>query len=110
VGSRFRPQGVTRAAHAAEIQYVFEYWGRRTPMSMVSEDDKAMAALMHGCWVAFAKSGKPDCPSGETWPAYDPKSDALMEFGRQSGVRRAFRKPQLDATEAVELRRLGFAN
>ena len=58
VGSRFRP-GMTRAAHAAEIQYVWEYWGRRTPMSEVSEEDKAMAGLMHACWVAFAKTGAP---------------------------------------------------
>lgn len=92
IGSRFRP-AMTRAAHAAEIQYVFEYWGRRTPMSVVSDEDRAMAGLMHGCWVAFAKSGRP-CPE---WPAYDTSSDRLMEFGSPSGVRAGFRKPQLDA-------------
>ena len=110
VGTRFRDAGVTRAAHAAEIQYVFEYWGRRTPMNAVSDEDKAMASLMHGCWAAFASTGRPDCPSGETWPAYDPKTDQLMEFGQTSGVRTRFRKPQLDATEAVALRRLERAN
>jgi para-nitrobenzyl esterase len=110
VGSRFRPMGVTRAAHAAEIQYVFEYWGRRTPMSAVSDEDKAMASLVHGCWVAFARTGRPDCPSGPKWPAYDPRRDELMEFGQASGVRRGFRKRQLDATQAVELRRLGLSN
>jgi para-nitrobenzyl esterase len=105
VGARFRDAGVTRAAHAAEIQYVFEYWGRRTPMSEVSDEDRAMARLIHGCWTAFARTGRPDCPSGEAWPAYDPRSDKLMEFGRASGVRTRFRKPQLDATEAVAFRR-----
>ena len=99
VGSRFRPM-VTRAFHAAEIQYVFEYWGRRTPLSMIKPDDKAMADLMHGCWVAFAKTGKPDCAG---WPAYDPRSDQLMEFGAQSGVRTHFRKSRLDAQEAFAL-------
>jgi para-nitrobenzyl esterase len=53
VGSRFRP-AVTRSAHASEIQYVWEYWGRRTPMSTVSDEDKAMASLTHACWVSFA--------------------------------------------------------
>ena len=86
-----------RAVHAAEIQYVWEYWGRRTPMSMVSDEDRAMAGLMHGCWVAFAKTGRP-CAQ---WPAYDPKTDRLMEFGAPSGVRQGFRKPQLDAAEAA---------
>lgn len=100
VGSRFRPT-VKTAAHAAEIQYVFEYWGRRTPMSLVSEDDKAMANLMHACWVTFAKASAPAC--GQAWPAYDPKTDRLLEFGAQSGVRSHFRKPQLDFQQAVAL-------
>jgi para-nitrobenzyl esterase len=85
---------MTTAAHAAEIQYVWEYWGRRTPMSVVSDEDRGMATLMHGCWVTFAKTGAPACAG---WPAYDPKTDRLMEFGSPSGVRTGFRKTQLDA-------------
>jgi len=98
VGSRFRP-AQTRAAHAAEIQYVFEYWGRRTPMSVASDEDRAMATLMHGCWVAFARSGAPRC-GDDAWPAYEAQSDRLMEFGANSGVRTHFRKSQLDAQKA----------
>jgi len=107
VGSRFRP-AVKTAAHAAEIQYVFEYWGRRTPMSVVSEDDKAMAALMHACWVSFAKTSAPRC-GAEAWPAYDARVDKLMEFGTESGVRTNFRKPQLDFQQIVALPSLGLA-
>jgi para-nitrobenzyl esterase len=102
IGARFRPV-VTRAFHTAEIQYVLEYWGRRTPLSAVAADDRAMATLMHGCWVAFARTGKPACPSGPAWPAYDPKTDQLMEFGQASGVRTNFRKSRLDAQEAAIL-------
>ena len=102
VGSRFRP-AVTHAFHAAEIQYVFEYWGRRTPMSMVSEDDKAMAALMHSCWVAFAKTSAPACATGPAWPTYTSASDQLMEFGASSGIRTNFRKSRLDAQEVGAL-------
>jgi para-nitrobenzyl esterase len=101
VGSRFRP-AVTRSAHAAEIQYVFEYWGRRTPMSQVSDEDKAMASLMHACWVSFAKTGAPKC-GPDAWPAYNPAKDQLMEFGASSGVRINFRKIQLDSQEAAVL-------
>jgi len=105
VGSRFRPT-VKTAAHAAEIQYVFEYWGRRTPMSLVGEDDKAVAALMHACWVSFAKVSAPKCGNA-AWPAYDAKTDKLMEFSADSGVRTNFRKPQLDLQQAVALPTLG---
>ncbi|MDP3853413.1 carboxylesterase/lipase family protein [Phenylobacterium sp.] len=107
VGSRFRP-AVKRAFHAAEIQYVFEYWGRRTPMSAVSDEDKAMASLMHACWVSFAKAGVPKC-GPQAWPAYSPKSDQLMEFGAGNGVRPAFRKSRLDAQEAVALPTLALS-
>jgi para-nitrobenzyl esterase len=98
VGARFRGQ-TNRASHAAEIQYVLEYWGRRTPMAVVSDEDRAMAALMHRCWTTFAKTTVPAC-GDQTWPAYDPKSDQLMEFGATTGVRTGYRKPELDAVEA----------
>ncbi|HEV2530191.1 carboxylesterase/lipase family protein [Phenylobacterium sp.] len=101
IGSRFRP-AKTRASHADEIQYVWEYWGRRTPMSLVSDEDKRTAALMHACWVAFAKTGAPKC-GAEPWPAYTPSGDQLMEFGAASGVRTHLRKAQLDAQEGAVL-------
>jgi para-nitrobenzyl esterase len=98
VGSRFPPTK-TRASHADEIQYAWEYWGRRTPMSMVSAKDQEVATLMHACWVSFAKTGVPKCGTG-AWPAYTPTGDQLMEFGKESGVRTHFRKAQLDAEQA----------
>ena len=101
VGSRFGPSK-TRASHADEIQYAWEYWGRRTPMSMVSAKDQAVASLMHTCWVSFAKTGTPAC-GPNAWPAYDPAKDQLMEFGAASGVRTNLRKTQLDFQQAVTL-------
>lgn len=101
VGTRFRPR-MTTAAHAAEIQYVWEYWGRRTPMSVVSDEDRAMATLMHGCWVSFARTSVPSC-GPDVWPTYGPSSDKLMEFGSPSGIRTKFRKAQLDVQQVVAM-------
>lgn len=106
VGDRFR-RVLSRAHHAAEIQYVFEYWGRRTPDSVVSDEDRAMARLMHGCWVAFARTGAPAC-EGQAWPAYDPVSDQLLEFGSETAVRQGFARRQLDAVEQFALPTLGL--
>ncbi len=106
VGSRF-PVSKTRASHADEIQYAWEYWGRRTPMSMVSAKDQEVASLMHACWVSFAKTSVPKC-GAQTWPAYTPGGDQLMEFGKEAGVRTHFRKAQLDAQEASTLPTLGL--
>lgn len=108
VGSRFRP-AVTTAAHAAEIQYVLDYWGRRTDPASISPEDRAMAELVHGCWTTFAKTSIPACGPGEGWPAYDPSTDKLMEFGDGPGVRAGFRKRQLDAQDLVALPTMGVA-
>jgi para-nitrobenzyl esterase len=57
---------------------------------------------MHGCWVAFIKTGAPQCQAGgREWPAYDGASDELMEFSLDPGVRQHFRKRELDAQEAA---------
>ena len=101
VGSRF-PPSKTRASHADEIQYAWEYWGRRTPAGMINAKDQEVASLMHACWVSFAKTSVPKCGATD-WPAYTPAGDQLMEFGAASGVRTHLRKTQLDAQEAVAL-------
>jgi len=102
------------AAHASEISYVFGGKMRpddappAAPGSALaappepSDEDKAMAVLMHSCWVAFAKTGEPKCASGPAWPKYDAKADQLMEFGMPSGVRANFRKEALDTATAAE--------
>lgn len=102
------------AAHAAEIAYVFggqmRAPGAPPPAANSalanppppSEEDKAMAVLMHSCWVAFAKTGEPKCASGPDWPKYDAKTDQLMEFGAPSGVRTNFRKDALDKAQMAE--------
>jgi len=86
--------------HASEIPFVFDSLDAvpgRTPL--ISPSERALAALAHSCWVAFAKTGAPNCAGGQAWPAYDPSTDQLLEFGADTGVRQHFRKAQLDAQE-----------
>jgi para-nitrobenzyl esterase len=95
------------ASHASEIPYVY---GSPRPLRAAagaagaepSDEDKAMATLMHSCWAAFAKTGEPKCASGPAWPKYDAKTDQLMEFGAPAGVRTNFRKAELDKFTAAE--------
>jgi para-nitrobenzyl esterase len=85
------------ANHTSENPYVFD-----TQMivpnyaSEIVQEDRDHAALMHSCWVAFAKTGVPTCKGGPAWPAYRPASDQLLEFGLTTEVRTHFRTPQLD--------------
>ena len=77
-------------------------------MSAVSEEDRAMAILMNGCWAAFAKTGRPDCPGGQAWPAYSRSADTLLEFGRESGLRTGFQSGRLDFQDRTRLPGLGL--
>ncbi len=89
--------------HASEIPFVFDSLDAvpgRTPL--ITPSERATAALAHSCWVGFAKTGAPVCAGGQAWPAYEPDTDELLEFGVESGVRQHFRKAPLDAQEKAE--------
>jgi para-nitrobenzyl esterase len=62
-----------------------------------------MTALIHGCWVAFAKTGAPDCPATPVWPAYSATTDQLMDFDVQPAVRGGVAKARFDALERAVL-------
>ncbi|MHB8530261.1 MAG: carboxylesterase/lipase family protein, partial [Caulobacteraceae bacterium] len=74
--------------------------GRLTP------GERAQAAFVHSCWVGFARTGRPKCAGSPAWPAYNPKTDELLDFDDPTQVRAHFRKAQLDAQEAAA-KRLG---
>jgi para-nitrobenzyl esterase len=91
------------ANHTSENPYVFDsQMGIPNYANEIVDDDRALAKLMHSCWVAFAKTGAPTCSGAPDWPAYTPASDRLMEFGISTGVRENFRKSQLDAQQKAQ--------
>ena len=93
------------APHASEIPFVFDSWSHVDPKlsrGVEAADDRALTAIVHACWVAFARTGAPTCPTPQPWPAYTPGRDQLMEFGETTALRTHFKKPQLDAQEAAK--------
>ena len=93
---------VPGSAHASEIGFAFDSWDKSGRGAAADAETRALTAVMHGCWVAMAKTGRLDgCVPGG-WPAYDPAKDQLMEFGVSTGVRTNFRKPYLDAQQAAK--------
>jgi para-nitrobenzyl esterase len=87
-----------RAAHGAEVFYVFDTLGRQPADPVVpTAGDMRLAAEMHARWVAFARTGKPDIPGAPHWPAYSAAADPWMVFGPdRSGVQAHVLKTQLD--------------
>ena len=88
------------APHGGEIPFVFGSWPPAFDR-LASAESHAMEALVHGCWVAFAKTGNPS--NARTWPTYSPTTDQLMEFDENSGPVAHFRKAQYDGLETVML-------
>jgi para-nitrobenzyl esterase len=96
---------VKGAGHATEIPFVFDSWataGKILGGVVPAKADLEETAIMHGCWVSFAKHGRPEKCAPGGWPAYDPVKDQLYEFGVANGVRTHLRKPLLDAQEAAK--------
>lgn len=91
------------ANHTSEIPYVFDSQMAVPVYKLeIQDEDKAMAARIHSCWVAFAKIGRPVCDGGPDWPAYSASRDAMMDFGRALVVLQHWRKPELDAVERAQ--------
>jgi para-nitrobenzyl esterase len=80
-----RRRRTPRARHGMEMLFVFEALERApVPLSVITPDDREEMTRVHGCWVAFVKAGRPDCPGGPVWLPYDPRQDRLMVFADAS--------------------------
>ena len=73
------------AFHATEIPYVFETI-RVNLGDKTTESDARAAKQAHLYWVNFAKTGDPNGDGLPKWPAYEAKSDVVMEFTNSGPV------------------------
>jgi para-nitrobenzyl esterase len=99
---------VADASHGTEMLFVFQALDRApVPLRVTSDADKAEMAKVHGCWVAFVKTGVPACPGGPAWPAYTAAGDQLLRFGQDGAtVETHFRKAAYDVLDGIEAGRL----
>lgn len=97
---------VQRAGHGSEMLFVFESLNRApVPIRRIADEDVAEEHLLHGCWVAFARTGVPACPGAPPWPAYDPVTAALMRFADQPTVEPRFNAAAYDLEDQIEAER-----
>jgi len=94
------------AGHDSEIPFVFDSWNHLGALGAglkLSDRDKAMTALVHSCWVAFAKTGAPTCAGGPAWPAYTRKRDTLIDFDAPTTLKTHFAATRYEAQAAAVL-------
>jgi para-nitrobenzyl esterase len=70
------------AYHGSEIPFVFAH----LPPVHTDETDLRVERAVHGCWVAFAKTGKPSCPDAPDWTAFGAEHK-WMVFDAQPSAR-----------------------
>ncbi|WP_438391815.1 carboxylesterase/lipase family protein [Caballeronia sp. DA-9] len=80
------------AYHGSELWYVF---GTMDAMPWPwRASDRALADVMSDVWVAFARTGDPDVPAIEHWPAFGASGQAMV-FGDGVKVSAPFNAAQL---------------
>jgi para-nitrobenzyl esterase len=73
-----------QSCHCLEIPFVFNNLENWTDSPMLKGAKPAemarLAEAMHGAWIAFARTGKPDHPGLPAWPPYTREHRMTMRF------------------------------
>lgn len=97
--SSFRPNQ-PGAAHGEELPYVFDTWSKIPQLAnVVNDQDRLVTKIMHDCWVAFARTGHPQCGGVPKWPAYEDTTDWTMELGAAPQLHKHYRQMQYAAQD-----------
>jgi para-nitrobenzyl esterase len=76
---RGQPGGDKGATHASDIPFAFDTVAAKYGKDLTASD-AAAAHAMNAYWVAFTRTGRPEAAGLPAWPAYDQKTDSLMDF------------------------------
>jgi para-nitrobenzyl esterase len=85
--------------HTAELPYVFgtpNVDGLGLPGPAFDATDQQLSQTMETMWTQFAKTGNPNPPGTNAWPAYTVGADRFIVFGDTISTGTAFRTAQLD--------------
>ena len=69
------------AYHGSEISYAFNH--ANLPDEVWTDEDRRIGDTLSSYWANFARTGNPNGPGLPQWPAFDGKSEQVMELGDQ---------------------------
>jgi para-nitrobenzyl esterase len=76
--------GRPRAFHCSEIAFAFDNTDRCENMTGGGADARALAAVVSGAWIHFARTGNPNHPGMPHWTAFTADATPTMIFDNQS--------------------------
>jgi para-nitrobenzyl esterase len=91
-----RRQRQPGAAHTDDIAFVMASLDAEADLSIVTERDREISALLSAYWVQFAKTGDPNRPGLPAWPAAGVDDAPVLEVGDQIVIRDEFMAARMD--------------
>jgi para-nitrobenzyl esterase len=95
--------GAFGACHGLEIPFLFWRPGQTGGFLGEFEAPSGLAYAMQDAWVAFARTGDPNCGSLPPWPRYEPGQRAVMNLDVESELVRDPDGPVRDVWKDVVL-------
>ena len=101
------PMAAAGAYHGGEVVFLFDNIDlvkakRKVPFE---EKHQALAKVMSGYWVQFAKTGNPNKEGLAEWPSYDSSKEQYIELGEVVKVGQGLRKDKLDLWDKFDIER-----
>jgi para-nitrobenzyl esterase len=89
------PPDAHGSPHGAELPYVFDNLPTPAPSAA-----RALATLVSGYWVNFARTGNPNGPGLPRWPAFNASTRQVMVFDAHPSARLLPNRRKLEAFDA----------
>lgn len=88
------PNGVP---HGGEVPYVLDTLHILKDAKDIADQDRDLARLASGYWLAFARTGAPVAKGGPTWPSHRRRGqDRTMVFAEKTAVKSNFMRSRLN--------------
>jgi para-nitrobenzyl esterase len=78
--------GLLKSPHNIEWPFAFDNVKICPNLTGGGPEAMALADKVSDAWIAFARTGNPNIPKLQRWPAFDPESRATMVFDNASEV------------------------